>query len=259
MNIDEVEITKAIVKEYIECFLDYTSVDVAVAGAGPSGMVAAKYLADKNVKVALFEKKLSIGGGLWGGGMMYSKIAVQKEALQILDDFKIKYKKSENINIYTADAVETAAKLASEAINSGAKFFNGISIEDVVIKDNAVSGLVLNWSAVNSAGLHVDPLTIRAKYCIDSTGHPVEVCKMVVKKVGKLKTPSGDIEGERYMDAEAAEIAVMGNTKEAYKNLYVSGMAANAVFGSPRMGPIFGGMLLSGKKVADLICERLKI
>jgi len=30
-------------------------------------------------------------------------------------------------------------------------------------------------------------------------------------------------------------------------------MAANAAFGGPKMGPVFGGMLLSGKKVAELI------
>jgi len=35
-------------------------------------------------------------------------------------------------------------------------------------------------------------------------------------------------------------------------------MAATAVFGSPRMGPIFGGMLLSGKKAAKLAIELLK-
>ena len=35
------------------------------------------------------------------------------------------------------------------------------------------------------------------------------------------------------------------------------GMCCNAIFGAPRMGPIFGGMLMSGKKVADLIVERL--
>ena len=36
------------------------------------------------------------------------------------------------------------------------------------------------------------------------------------------------------------------------------GMAASAVSGTPRMGPIFGGMLMSGKKVADEIIARLK-
>jgi len=33
-------------------------------------------------------------------------------------------------------------------------------------------------------------------------------------------------------------------------------MAANATFGGPRMGPIFGGMLLSGEKVAREILGR---
>ena len=37
----------------------------------------------------------------------------------------------------------------------------------------------------------------------------------------------------------------------------LGGMAANAVFGGHRMGPIFGGMLLSGKKVAQDILARL--
>ena len=39
--------------------------------------------------------------------------------------------------------------------------------------------------------------------------------------------------------------------------LYVCGMAVSAVSGTPRMGPIFGGMLLSGKKVANLIIKEL--
>jgi thiamine thiazole synthase len=35
-------------------------------------------------------------------------------------------------------------------------------------------------------------------------------------------------------------------------------MSANATFGNYRMGPVFGGMLLSGEKVADLILKDMR-
>ncbi len=50
----------------------------------------------------------------------------------------------------------------------------------------------------------------------------------------------------------------MANTAEVFPGLYVVGMAANNAFGGPRMGPIFGGMLLSGRKVAKILTERLE-
>ncbi|HEC69008.1 MAG TPA: ribose 1,5-bisphosphate isomerase, partial [Candidatus Omnitrophica bacterium] len=74
----------------------------------------------------------------------------------------------------------------------------------------------------------------------------------------KLKTPTGKILGEKSMWAEVAETTILKNTKEVCSGLYVCGMAANAVFGSPRMGPIFGGMLLSGRKAASEIIKKLK-
>jgi len=60
------------------------------------------------------------------------------------------------------------------------------------------------------------------------------------------------------MWAELGEAQILENTREVYPGLYVTGMSANATFGSYRMGPIFGGMLLSGRKVAELIIERSK-
>ena len=39
--------------------------------------------------------------------------------------------------------------------------------------------------------------------------------------------------------------------------LIVAGMAANAVAGENRMGPVFGGMLLSGRHAAALVSQEL--
>jgi thiamine thiazole synthase len=126
------------------------------------------------------------------------------------------------------------------------------------MRPDRIIGLVLNWSPVEMAGLHVDPLAVRSKYVIDSTGHAIEVVKVVLKKVpGKLMTKSGTIEGEKSMWADNAEKMTMENTKEVFPGLYVAGMSANATFGGPRMGPIFGGMLLSGEKIAKELIEKL--
>jgi len=108
------------------------------------------------------------------------------------------------------------------------------------------------------AKLHIDPLSFKSKVVIDATGHPCEITHIVERKNnGKLLTPSGKIEGEKSMWAEVAERLTLENTKEVFSNLYVCGMAANAVFGGPRMGPIFGGMFLSGKKVAEIVMKKI--
>ena len=60
------------------------------------------------------------------------------------------------------------------------------------------------------------------------------------------------------MWAEKGETSLVENSREVYPNLFVAGMAANAVFGSPRMGPIFGGMLLSGKVCAERVATQLE-
>ena len=59
------------------------------------------------------------------------------------------------------------------------------------------------------------------------------------------------------MNAVAGEKFVVERVAEVYPGLWVSGMSVCATFGGPRMGPIFGGMLLSGKKVAEEIAVAL--
>ncbi len=106
------------------------------------------------------------------------------------------------------------------------------------------------------AGLHVDPLTVTAGDVVDATGHATEVLRVIERKADvRLATETGKVLGERSMWAEKAETLTLENTKRICPGVYVAGMSANAAFGGPRMGPIFGGMLLSGKRVAQLIAS----
>ena len=253
MKIDDITISKAITESFIKDFMDYMELDVAIAGAGPSGMMAAYYLAKAGVKVAIFERQLRVGGGMPGGGMMFNRIVIQQEGKDILDEVgvsTIQYQEG----YYIADSLETISTLCSKTLKAGAKIFNLISVEDVMIREgDRINGLVLNWSAVTMAGLHVDPLSIRSKVVIDATGHAAEICHIIVNKnKSKLNTETGGVVGEKSLWAEIGEDALIENTREVFPGLVVAGMAANAVYGSPRMGAIFGGMLVSGKKAAEI-------
>ena len=165
----------------------------------------------------------------------------------------VPYDSAEN-GIYVADAPHVCSRLIGAACDAGVKFLQMTLLEDVVVHDGRLTGVVVNWSAVGLSSLHVDPLTIRSSYVIDATGHAAEVVRMLEGRV-----PMGpEIKKEAPLWAEKGEEAVVENTREVYPGLLVAGMAANAVFGAPRMGPVFGGMLLSGKKAAQLVCEGLK-
>jgi thiamine thiazole synthase len=257
MALDEVVISRAIIERFLQKFNTSLEVDVAVVGGGPAGLVAAYYLVKDGYSVALFERKLSIGGGMWGGGMMFNEIVVQEEGKRLLDEFGIRTELYQD-GYYTADAVESISTICSKTAQAGARIFNLMSVEDVVVREERVVGLVLNWTAVEMAGLHVDPLTMRCRYVIDATGHDTEVVKVIERKVdAALLTPTGTVVGERSLWAEVAEHKTLENTQEVFPGVFVAGMSANASFGAYRMGPVFGGMLLSGEKVATLIAERL--
>lgn len=257
MQLDEIKISRAIIKSYNDKLLKSLETDVAIVGAGPAGMCCGYYLAKAGKKVVIFERKLSVGGGMWGGGMMFNEIVVQDKAKRILDEFGIKTRLYEK-GYYLADSIESVSTICSKTVKAGVKIFNLLSAEDVLVRKKRVCGLVLNWTAVEIANLHVDPISMKAEFVIDATGHAAEVVRIVEKKSGiRLKTETGKIMGEQSMWADLAEDTIVKNSKEVCPGLYACGMCANAVFGGPRMGPIFGGMLLSGEKVAKNLVKRL--
>lgn len=257
MKIDDVVVTRAIVERFNRKLLSHLDNDVVIAGGGPAGLYAAAKLAQAGRKVALFESKLSLGGGMWGGGIGYNFIVVQDQGRRILEEIGCRYEEYEK-GYYTASALEAVACLIDCAEKAGAGIFNLTEVEDVMVEDDRITGFVINRSPITIAGLHVDPVSVRGKYSIEATGHPLEVLKQVINKTRvRLNTPSGGIEGEKSMNANLGEAVILENSREICPGLFVAGMASNAAYGSHRMGPIFGGMLLSGEAVAKSINELL--
>ncbi|MCG2712302.1 MAG: sulfide-dependent adenosine diphosphate thiazole synthase [Candidatus Omnitrophica bacterium] len=255
----EADITRAIIKTATEELLNNIEVDVIIAGGGPTGLTCARYLAQAGKRVVLFERKLSYGGGMPGGGMLFPRIVIQKEAAGILEEIKVRLVPYDK-KYYTADSVEAISKMAVAAIDAGLRIYPAVSVEDVVIReDDRVSGAVINWSSVLMAGLHVDPLAIMSKFVVDATGHEAFVTRVFVQKNPdvRLKTKTGKVIGEKSMWAQKGEADFVRLTKEIFPGLVLSGMAVNAVLGMPRMGAIFGGMLFSGKRAAEIILKKL--
>jgi thiazole biosynthesis enzyme len=254
-EVDESAISRAIVQKAAEDWISLTETDVIVAGAGPSGLTAARYLAKAGLKTVVFERKLSFGGGIGGGGMQFHKVVVQSPADKILRDIGCSLETLED-GVYVVDTAAMIAKLAAGAIDAGAKVIFGVFVNDLIYRDSPlqINGAVVQWTSVKMSGLHVDPLAVKAKAVVDCTGHDAEVLVVASRKIPGLHIT---VRGEGSMWASRAEQLTVENTKEVSPGLFAAGMAVAALHQTPRMGPIFGGMLLSGAKVAKLVARKV--
>ncbi len=262
MQLDDVIISKSIIQSYMEKLLSTLEVDVALVGAGPANMVAGYYLGKAGFKAAIYEAKLAPGGGMWGGGMMFNEVVIQEDALDIAREMGISYKPKSD-GYYTMDSVEATSTIISNCVKAGTTIFNLVQVTDVLFREEdggpRISGLVINWSPVEKLELHVDPIGIKASFVVDGTGHPATICHIITRKMdATLYTKTGHVIGEMPLWADKGEQFTVANTQEVFPGLYVAGMAANNAFGGPRMGPIFGGMIQSGRKVAEIIIKKLK-
>lgn len=195
---------------------------------------------------------------MWGGAMMFNEIVVQQEALPILEELGVGYKPYRE-GAAVVDSVHATSALIYAATRAGATIFNCYTVEDVIFRDEAVAGLVVNWAPVAREGMHVDPLMVSARTVLEGTGHDCMIARLVARKNNvRLDTPTGEVVGERSLNVEEGERLTVENTKEIYPGLFVSGMAANGVSGSFRMGPIFGGMLMSGRRAAELMIAKME-
>lgn len=250
----ESAVAETILDAYYQKFRHALVSDVVIVGAGPSGLLAAWRLADAGYRVVLLEKRLSPGGGIWGGSMGMNEIVVEKEACEILAEAGVRY--SPKGDLFSADAAELASALCLKAIQAGTIFLNLITAEDICAHDGRVTGVAANRSLLVNQ-LPIDPTVFSARAVIDATGHEAVLVNCLYRR-SLIANTSGRIPGENVMDAPQGENFVVNQVTEVYPNLWITGMSVCAALGGHRMGPIFGGMLLSGAQVATEVDRALK-
>ena len=249
-NISDAEVTRLIMRDYFDMLQSSIESDVIIVGGGPSGLVASYTLAEMGRKVVIMEKRMSPGGGIWGGGKGFNRVVLEREVEYILKEISISA--SEMDGYLVVPSVLLASALIKKAVESGVRLLNLFSVEDVYFNSaRELAGVVVNDTAYKNINLHVDPLTFTSKVVLDSTGHDAVVLNCLAKR-GIVK-----ISGEDTMNAQLGEQGVIDGTREIYPGLILTGMAAAQFAGTPRMGPIFGGMLISGKKAAELAEAKL--
>ncbi|MFP4081883.1 MAG: sulfide-dependent adenosine diphosphate thiazole synthase [Candidatus Aminicenantes bacterium] len=248
-KVSESQITSAILKNFSEELLSHIDTEVIIVGGGPSGLMAGRELAKDGFKVLIVEANNYLGGGFWIGGYLMNTLTIRAPAQKILDELEIPYKVAEK-GLFTAGGPHACSKLISAACDAGVKILNMTKFDDVVYRNRKVDGVVVNWTPVSALPRQitcVDPVALESKAVIDATGHDACVCRSLERR--KIL----NLQYFGPMDVDASEDLVVEKTGQVHPGLFITGMAVSTVYGIPRMGPTFGGMLLSGRKVAQEI------
>jgi len=254
----ERDITRQIAREYYKEFDQLIESDVIVVGAGPSGLICGHDLAAMGFRTVIVEQGLAPGGGFWSGGYLMNKATICAPANEILEEVGVPCKKIKDCEgMYVVDPPHANGALIAAACKAGAKIMNLTKVIDLILrKDGILEGVVVNNTTAEMAGhdvIHVDPIALESKIVVDATGHDAAVVQLLNKR-GLYK----QVPGNGAMWVSRSEQEVMDRTGEVYPNCFVVGLAVAAVYGTPRMGPAFGSMLLSGRYGAELIKKKLK-
>jgi thiamine thiazole synthase len=250
----ERDITRAIAREHFRQFDDLVESDALIIGSGPSGLVCARDLALAGYKAVIVEQMNHLGGGFWNGGYLMNKATIASPAHTILEEVGVPCREA-GPDMYLVDPPHAVAKLIGAAYDAGVKVLNFTRVVDLVYRTDRLEGVVVNWTPLEMVGhdvAHVDPIALESRVVVDATGHDAVAVQMLAKR-GLHRTVPGN--GAMWVDQ--SEEIVIDKTGEVYPNLFLVGLSVAAVYGTPRMGPAFGAMLISGRKGAGQIASKL--
>ena len=205
LSTSESEITNAIVNNFAEDMKQYSNPDVIIIGGGPSGLMAARELSNNGVKTLIIERNNYLGGGFWIGGFLMNTITIRAPGQEILNELNIPFQEY-NANLFTASGPQACSKLIASACDAGVKILNMTSFDDVILKDNQVKGVVVNWTPISSLPRQitcVDPIALECKLVIDATGHDAVVVKKLEEKKVIEKIPG---HGSMWVEAGTSDL-----------------------------------------------------
>ncbi|KAE9456609.1 hypothetical protein C3L33_11612, partial [Rhododendron williamsianum] len=258
--IKESIVSREMTRRYMTDMITYADTDVVIVGAGSAGLSCAYELSkNPSVQVAIIEQSVSPGGGAWLGGQLFSAMVVRKPAHLFLDELNIEYDEQDNYVVIKHAALFTSTIMSKLLARPNVKLFNAVAAEDLIVKGGRVGGVVTNWALVSmnhDTQSCMDPNVMEAKVVVSSCGHDGPFGATGVKRLRSIGMIDS-VPGMKALDMNAAEDAIVKLTREIVPGMIVTGMEVAEIDGSPRMGPTFGAMMISGQKAAHLALKSL--
>ena len=260
--IRESTVSREMSARYMKDLHDFAESDVIISGAGSAGLSCAWELTRQNpdIKVAIIEQSVSPGGGAWLGGQLFSAMVIRKPGDEFLKDLGVPYEDCGDYCVVEHAATLTSTLLSKTLLTGRVKLFNATAVEDLVVKEGRVAGVVTNWAMVTRFGHDtqscMDPNVLECKVLVSACGHDGPFGASGVKRLQSLGLVER-IPGMGALDMNTAEDAIVNNTREVVPGMVLAGMEVAELDGSPRMGPTFGAMFLSGIKAAKAAMKSL--
>nr|AAW66657.1 thiamine biosynthetic enzyme [Picrorhiza kurrooa] len=258
--IKESIVSREMTRRYMMDMITYADTDVVVVGAGSAGLSCAYELSkNPNINIAIIEQSVSPGGGAWLGSQLFSAMVVRKPAPKFLDELEIAYDEQDDYVVIKHAALFTSTIMSKLLARPNVKLFNAVAAEDLIVKGGRVAGVVTNWALVSmnhDTQSCMDPNVMESKIVVSSCGHDGPFGATGVKRLRSIGMIDS-VPGMKALDMNTAEDAIVRLAREIVPGMIVTGMEVAEIDGSPRMGPTFGAMMISGQKAAHLALKAL--